>query len=222
MQAKKFSLTHLARQPQGQKERAPLLLLLHGYGSNEHDLFGLTPYLDERTLIVSARAPLLLGPGSYAWFEITFVPQGITVDRQQVIDSAQLVTRFIDEVISAYSVDPSRIYLIGFSQGASLSAFVALTRPDLVAGAALLSGYISDDLRTLSAPPQQLAGKPFLVHHGTFDEVLPIGNGRASRDFLRTLPVDLRYREYPMGHTISQDSLSDLVVWLQEQLDTQG
>lgn len=218
MQQSTFSLMHLARRPQGRAEAAPLLLLLHGYGSNEHDLFGLVPYLPEQALIVSARAPLTLARASHAWFEITFVSQGITVDRQQVSDSAQLVTRFIGEVVAAYGVDPARVYLVGFSQGALLAASVALARPELVAGSALLSGYIPPEVRAVAASDEQLAGKPFLVMHGTFDDVLPVGNGRASRELLSTLPVDLTYREYPMGHTISQESLQDLVAWLDKHL----
>ena len=67
-------LVHLVRQPIIEAGTPPLLLLLHGVGSNEHDLFELAPFLDKRFLIISVRAPNTLGAGSYAWFEVNFTP----------------------------------------------------------------------------------------------------------------------------------------------------
>jgi phospholipase/carboxylesterase len=95
---------------------------------------------------------------------------------------------------------------------------VALTHPELVAGAVLMSGRVPDELRAEIADPEQLAGKPFLIVHGTLDPVLPIQNGRASRDLLQRLPVELTYREYPMGHEVSAQSLADVVAWLSARL----
>ena len=80
---KELSLVHLVREPLVKEEHPPLLLLLHGVGSNEEDLYGLVPYLDKRFLIVSARAPITLEPGSYAWFELTFTPQGPIINPAQ-------------------------------------------------------------------------------------------------------------------------------------------
>ena len=84
---KTLSLVHLVCEPIVKADTPPLLLLLHGVGSNEDDLFGLAPYLDERFLIISVRAPNTLGPGSYAWFDVDFTPQG------PVIDPAPIQTR---------------------------------------------------------------------------------------------------------------------------------
>jgi phospholipase/carboxylesterase len=213
-----LSLSHLVSQPQQANAGAPpLLILLHGVGSNEHDLFGLAPYLDPRFLIVSARAPYVMMPGMYAWFEIGWVGTEIVVDPQQAEASRKLIAQFVQEA-AAYSADPGRVYLLGFSQGAIMSAAVALTRPDLVAGAVLMSGRVRRDL----LPPldaEQLVEKPFLVVHGTADAVLPIENGRASRDFLASLPVKLTYKEYRMAHEVSAESLADVVTWLSARLE---
>nr|MBA2732595.1 phospholipase [Acidobacteriota bacterium] len=73
MSTPKLSLTHLVRRPvETASSSPPLLLLLHGIGSNEEDLLGLAPYVDERFLVVSARAPIVMGPASYGWFNIEF------------------------------------------------------------------------------------------------------------------------------------------------------
>ena len=117
----KLSLTHLVREP-GRRGRTPppLLLLLHGIGSNEEDLFGLAPYLDERFLVVSARAPVMLGPGSYGWFQIEFTPRGMVADVEQAKRSLGLLPGFIDGLIETYRADGGRVYLAGFSQGAMM------------------------------------------------------------------------------------------------------
>ncbi len=141
------------------------------------------------------------------------------IDPRQAEESRQILLRFIDELVAAYGVDPARVYLMGFSQGAIMSASVALTRPDLVAGAVLLSGRILPEIRPLIAKAEQLQGLPFLVMHGTADNVLPVHHGRATHHLLSALPVQLDYREYPMGHEIMARSLADAAAWLSRQLD---
>jgi phospholipase/carboxylesterase len=125
----------------------------------------------------------------------------------------------IGEAVAAYGANPRQVYMMGFSQGAIMSAGVALTRPDLVAGAVLMSGRILPDIRPIMATPEQLKGLPLLVVHGTQDRVLPIHYGRESRDLLSTLPVDLTYHEYAMGHEVTEESLEDVLGWLRGRLD---
>ena len=215
-----LALVHLSQPPRRPSGgQPPLLLLLHGYGSNEADLFGLARYLDPRFLVLSARAPFTITHGSYAWFELGWTSTGITIDARQAEASRKLVGEFIGAAARAYNADPARVYLCGFSQGAMLSASVALTQPELTAGAVLMSGRVPDELRPSIAPAARLAGKPLLVVHGLYDQVLPIQNGRASRAILEQLPIDLTYREYPMAHEVSAESLADVTNWLSARLD---
>lgn len=216
---KTLSLVHLVRQPLVDGGAPPLLLMLHGVGSNEHDLFGLAPYLDQRFLIISARAPNTLGPGSYAWFEVGFTPQGPVIDPAQAEASRETLITFVGEAAAAYGADARQVYLMGFSQGAIMSASVALTRPDLAAGAVLMSGRILPEIQPMMAATEKLEEFPFLVVHGTADTVLPISYGRASRQSLSSLPVELTYHEYAMGHEVSPESLADVANWLSTHLD---
>jgi phospholipase/carboxylesterase len=216
---KTLSLVHLISQPKVGASTPPLLLLLHGVGSNEHDLFGLVPHLDKRFLIISVRAPNTLGPGSYAWFDVDFTPQGPVINPAQAEASRLALITFLDEAVNAYNADPKQIYLMGFSQGAIMSASIALTQPQLVAGVVLMSGRILPEIQPLIASNEELSGLPFLVVHGTSDMVLPISYGRASRQLLSSLPVELTYHEYRMGHEVSQESLADVTAWLSAQLD---
>ena len=215
----KLSLSHLVERPGAPADAPPLLILLHGYGSNEQDLFGLAPYLDPRFLILSLRAPYELMPGGYAWFELGWTASGIVIDARQAEASRTLLADLIPAAAAAYRADPARVYLLGFSQGAILSAAVTLTQPELVAGAVLMSGRVPDEVRAQIAAPDRLEGKPFLVVHGVADTVLPIQNGRASRAILERLPVDLTYKEYRMGHEVSAESLADVARWLTAGLE---
>jgi phospholipase/carboxylesterase len=193
---------------------------LHGVGSNEQDLFGLAPYLDERFLIVSVRAPVVLGAGAYGWFNIEFTPRGMVADIEQAKRSLELLPGFIDEIVETYGADDKCVYVAGFSQGAMMSLALALTRPEKIAAVVAMSGRFP--LPVLEHLPDQktLAGMPVLVTHGVYDPVLPIEEGRGIRKNLQALPVELTYREYPMGHEVNLESLRDVSTWLSRTLDT--
>lgn len=196
--------------PQPAPNGSPLLILLHGVGSNEDDLFGLAPYLDPRFSIVSARAPFPYGYGGYAWFDVQFTPDGILFDEAQAEQSGRLLLKFIGEVRSAYA--PSKLFLAGFSQGAIMSAGALLRNPELIHGAVLMSGRVPEV--NDAAKGDALRGKPVLVVHGTYDEVLPVEYGRKAHALLAGLGLDVTYREFPMGHQVSEESLAVVDEWL--------
>jgi phospholipase/carboxylesterase len=199
--------------------KPPLLILLHGVGSNEHDLFGLTPYFDDRFIIAAARAPYTLQPGSYAWYHIEFVPGDFIMNEEEAESSRKLLSQFIQDATREYDADPKRVFIGGFSQGAIMSEFVSLVNPELVAGAVLMSGRTLPLLRRLSLDGA-VKSLPMFVQHGEFDQVIPIKHGRDTRDFLSSLSVPFEYHEYAMAHQISEESLSDVDAWLTKQLDS--
>jgi phospholipase/carboxylesterase len=214
------SLIHLVREAKKKSpEPPPLLLLLHGYGSNENDLFSLTPYLDERFFIVSARAPLALFPGGCAWFQIDFTPQGTRMHAGQAEQSRLLLLAFIDYLLEKYETDAERVYLAGFSQGAMMSLHVALTHPEKVAGVVAMSGRVLPEVLPHMAAPEALQDLPIFVSHGIYDDVLPIQHGRATQEILSKLPITLTYKEYDMAHEVSAHSLADATGWLKKELD---
>lgn len=219
MEVAALSLNYLLRPPNTKAPAPPLLILLHGIGSNEQDLFALAPYIDERFLIVSARAPITLMPGSYAWFHVDYVGSAPHINAEEAEDSRQSILKFIDETVDAYQADRGRVYLMGFSQGAIMSMSIMLTRPGILAGIVAMSGRILPDAKAKAVDPHQLEGFPVMLVHGLYDQVLTISNGRASRDYLSTFPVTLTYHEYPMAHQINDQSLGDVQAWLSSQLD---
>src|SRR4030095_14145181 len=106
MQAKTLSLYHLVRLPEVDEAaidamqvsgKPPLLILLHGVGSNEEDLFSLAPLLDERFLVITPRAPYTLGPGQFGWYHVFFLPTTIDRDEEEAEQSRQRLISFIRE-----------------------------------------------------------------------------------------------------------------------------
>jgi phospholipase/carboxylesterase len=219
----KLALEHLVREPAvAGPTPPPLLLLLHGVGSNEEDLFGLAPYLDRRFLLVSARAPVALDYGGYGWFRIDFTPRGMVADVAQAKRSLGMLPGFIDGLVETYGADARRVYLAGFSQGAMMSLALLLTRPEKLAGVVAMSGRLPAQALEQEPDRDALTGKPVLVTHGLYDPVLPVEQGRAARDYLAALPIELTYREYPMAHEVSAESLRDVTGWLTRALDAGG
>jgi len=123
----KSNLHHITR-PSTLTENAPLLIMLHGYGSDEDDLFSFASELPEELFIISLRAPHILQPYGNAWYAINFdADQNKWSDNVQAIQSRDLVAQFIDEACEMYPVDKKNVTLLGFSQGTILSYAIALT-----------------------------------------------------------------------------------------------
>jgi len=214
-----FSLAHLVHKPEIPSTNPPVLILLHGVGSNEQDLMGLAPELDPRFLIVSARAPITLGPGSFAWFHVQFAPTGFLINPAEAEESRKKVLQFVDEVVREYKADPKQVYLMGFSQGCIISLYAALTEPEKFAGVVGMSGRLLPDAVPNLASPDRLKHLQIIVVHGTEDQVIPIEYGRAIRDQLTPLPIKFGYKEYRMAHHVSQASMADISAWLKDRLD---
>ena len=213
-----MTLEHLVRRPEIDSARPPMALLLHGLGADEQDLFGLAPLLDPRLVVVSARGPREAQPMGYSWFDIDWMDSPPRVDFQQLVESRDAILRFAGEAAEAHGADPSRIWLVGFSQGASMAAAAVLARPDLFRGLVAHSGRIAR--RAVPAlPPPGLSGFPLLWQHGRADPVVPVAFGHEARDVLGALGLQVEYREYPIGHEISEESLLDMVTWLSARID---
>lgn len=197
-------------------EGAPLLLLLHGYGSHEEDLLGLVPHLDARLLCVSARAPYALAFGGFAWFNIEIGAEGVRFDFAEAEESLVQVLSLTAALRRVHR--PARIFIAGFSQGASMALAAALKRPRDFGAAIALSGLCGREM--LPEDAAAVRGLQVFMAHGRFDPVIPIAQARASRDLLIPLGLDLQYQEYDMPHAIAQPCLEDLASWLRARLDS--
>lgn len=213
----KLSLEYRVREPKIKLEKNPLLLLLHGYGSNEEDLFSFAAELPEDYYVVSARAPHSIQYGSYAWYAINFdANQNKFSDNEQAKESRDLILQFIDELIATYPIDHKAIILTGFSQGAILSYAVALSHPEKIKKVVALSGYISEPIFEENFKSKDFSNLKIFASHGTVDQVIPVDWARKTKPFLEDLKVNFTYKEYPIGHGVSPQNFYDFKNWLLE------
>ena len=129
-----------------------------------------------------------------------------------------MVIECIDRVAESTGADRGRVYLAGFSQGATLTLAIALTEPEKIAGAAVLSGRLASAVRDSHAPPERLRGFPILVTHGTDDPQIPVRSAHDIRQALKPMGVAVDYHEFESGHYINEVNVDVLNQWLRRQL----
>ena len=217
--ASNLPLYHLSKASSIEGKDAPLLILLHGYGSHEQDLFSFASELDDRYTILSLRAPYDLGFGGHAWFNIDFTPEGIKVyDDSEIQSSLALVKDFIQQAKTTYGVGNEKVILAGFSQGAILSYLIGLSDPEAIDGVLAMSGFIRQHSLTESSDKEKLKQLAICITHGTEDPVISIQQARESKAYLEEQGLTFEYHEYPMAHGISPECLAEIRQWTKKQL----
>ncbi len=208
-----LSLHHIIRKST-LTENAPLLIMLHGYGSDENDLFSFASELPEELFIISVRAPYPMQPYGNAWYAINFdTDKGKWNDKEQAEESRDLISKFIDEAIEAYPVNKSNVSLLGFSQGSILSYAVALTYPEKVKNIIALSGYVYKDILPQNET-KDYSHQNFYCSHGSVDQVIPVDWARQTVPFLNSLNIKHQYSEFPVGHGVAPQNFYEFKNWL--------
>lgn len=210
-----MSLYHIIREPKVATENPNLLILLHGYGSNEEDLFSFSQELPDELLIVSARAPYEMGYGGHAWYAINFTADNEKFsDLNQAQTSIEKISEFINELKAKYT--PKKVFLLGFSQGAILSYALSLQKPNLVQHVIALSGYLNEEL--LPAEISKEITTDYYVSHGTVDQVIPVSWARTAPNLLQDFGLTSAYSEYPVGHGVAPQNFYSFKEWIVERL----
>ena len=216
---KKLSLEYLIRYPKNTTKNPPLLVMLHGYGSNEQDLFSFAHELPDELLIISARAPLSLGFGSYAWYTIHF--NNDSKNYSDIPEAKHALTKiavFIEEIKQEYQINSNNIFLLGFSQGTILSAAFAINNPEKIQHVVALSGYINNELIHENLEEKLFKNLDFFVSHGTVDQVIPVDWARKTPKLLDDFGIKNIYHEYPVGHGVAPQNFYDLNTWIKKRL----
>jgi len=192
---------------------AALLILLHGVGGNVQNLVALAAAAERNLHVVLPRGRLALGTAAFAWFHVTFGADGPRIDAAEANDSRLALIRFVENLQALHGVAPRRSVIAGFSQGGILSASVALSAPDRVAGFGLLSGRILPELEPAPAPQAKLARLRAFVGHGRADDKLPAHSATRSSEWLTTLGVPHTLRVYPNGHELAPAMQQEFLQW---------
>jgi phospholipase/carboxylesterase len=212
-----MSLAERIRPAEG--DPAGALVLFHGRGADEHDLFPLLDILDpERRLLgATARGPLSLPPGGAHWYAVRRV--GFP-DPDTFWSTYPLVSAWLDDLLARHDIPPDRAVLGGFSQGGVMSYALGLGegRP-FPAGIVALSSFIPT---VEGFELGDAAGLPVAIGHGTYDPVIGVEFARAARDRMIEAGADVTYRESPMPHAIDPGFLRELPDWVSAAAGTRA
>lgn len=211
-------LTHYAKIPAeaDNAHRVPLVILAHGWGGNEAAMWIFARLVPQGVAIVTPRAPLTLPTGDgYFWFN--YNPGNGRASSDTFTTAVKTLRQFVRAMPDVYPIDPEKVVLAGFSQGAMASNALVLTHPDAVCGVASLAGAVPPLPETLS--PQKLPdGFPVFIAHGTEDRLVPVDAARAALDTFSRLGAKVTYGEYPVGHKMNSAAMKALRAWFAQVL----
>lgn len=210
----KTSLHYLVRPPKIKSEKPPLVILMHGVGGNEQNMFAFADAFPDNFLVVSARGPLTLSENSFAWFQVQFTSVGSVINEAQAENSRKEILKFIEDLKDVESFDPNQVYLMGFSQGGIMSYSVALTEPEKIAGIAVMSGRLLPEIKPFIADIDRLKKLKIFVSHGTHDSVLKFQYAEDAVDYLKSKGLNPDFHQYSEDHTINIEMLNDTVKWI--------
>lgn len=210
----KTTLHYLVRQPKIKTTHPPLLLLLHGVGGNEQNLFSFANALPDNYLVVSARGPLILGPESFAWFQVNFTSGHPQINEQQAEAARVTILDFIESLKNELDFDDKQVYLMGFSQGGIMSYSVGLTEPEKIKGIAVMSGRLLPEVKPLIANEKRLDKLKVFISHGRQDAVLQFPYATDALAYLQTKGVNPEFHQYDEGHTVNKQMFDDVNFWL--------
>ncbi|KPW18563.1 Phospholipase/carboxylesterase family protein [Pseudomonas amygdali pv. ulmi] len=197
----------------------PLVIFIHGYGSNAADLFGLKEHLPADYNYLSVQAPVELRADSYKWFtQKPGVPDydGVTEDLKS---SGKQLSAFITQATGKFHTQPGKVFLVGFSQGAMMSYEVALRQPKLVGGIAALSGRLLPVVQSELKASDDLKRLNVFIGHGVQDRQVAYASGPQAEATLKSLGLSPQFHGYEgLGHSINEIEVIDLANWLQQSV----
>ena len=211
-----MALTARIRPAAGEPDGA--LVLFHGRGADERDLFPLLDALDPERRLVGAtpRGPLSLPPGGAHWYALGGIP---TPEPTTFRSSFRAAAEWLEEFLSEHELGYERLVLGGFSQGGVMSYSLGLgsgrPRP---AALTVFSSFLPvvEGFELDLSPPLP----PIAIGHGTLDQVIEVEWGRQARERLENAGAEVLYRETPMFHQIDPGFVRDVSVWLEQELPT--
>jgi phospholipase/carboxylesterase len=201
-------------QPKIKTGKPRLMILLHGVGGNEQNLFSFANQLPDEFLVVSVRAPFIISEGRYSWYQVNFSTGKPIIDARQAEKSRNTILQFVGELKQQFLFDDKLVYLCGFSQGAIMAYSVGLTAPDIIKGIAIMSGRLLEEVKPLITHNGELEHLQVFVAHGINDATLNIQYAREAHNYLESLNIHPAYKEYIYGHGIDNEMLTDFISWL--------
>ena len=210
------SLHYIIRESKDSVAKSPLLILLHGHGSNENDLFSFSSQIPENWIVVSVRAPYKLSENSYRWYDVKMVNEKISINPEEEEKSRKKLLQLIESLGKKYKVNTRKIIVAGFSQGANMSSAISLTEPEKIAGFGVFSGRFVDELKPYISSSVSLKSLKCFLAHGNKDSMLPITYARENQQMLQSLGIPVTFSEDAVAHSISTKQFGEFLQWLNQ------
>jgi phospholipase/carboxylesterase len=203
---------------------ATAVIWLHGLGADGSDFVPIVPALSLHTPVrfVFPHAPLrgvTINGGAVmrAWYDVLTLEGVRQEDETGIRESARRVDGLIAAEV-ARGVAPARVILAGFSQGGAMTVHVGLRHTARLGGLLVLSAYLPLAHAAAAEASPSGRGTPVFLAHGTQDPLIPLARARMAREALVALGCPVEYREYPIGHTVSDAEIRDLAGWLARRI----
>lgn len=214
--------------------RGPLIVMLHGLSGDENVMWIFDHALPRDATVIAPRALYASSLGGYSWARsvVRGNRERGALERGDLDDvdfqaALEVLPRFLAEVSALYPIDPQRVILMGFSQGAALSYAYSLRHPESLRGVIALAGFMP---HPSTAPPhgsthalpaergraRRNALPRYLILHGTHDEAVPIDRARAARSVLESRGANVEYHEHRVGHKVSAQGMKEIARWITE------
>lgn len=208
------SLHYIIRESKDSANKSPLLILLHGHGSNENDLFGLANSIPDNWNVVSVRGSYKLAENSYRWYDVNMVNGKIAINIEQEEESRKKLIQLISKISQKYDVDSQKIVVAGFSQGANMAQSLGLSEPNLIAGFGVFSGRFVEEFIPYISDSIAFKNSKAFISHGSGDNMLPKTYAEENITKLKDLGIQLTYCEDTNAHSISAKQWSEFYKWL--------
>ena len=200
------------------KQNQVLLILMHGYGSNENDLLDLAQFFPNNIITVCPRAPYQIGPENYQWYtSIKGEDGGRDGDAEELFSSRIKIEDLISFLQKKYKISASHTIIGGFSQGANMSYMVSLNNPGLIKGVAIFSGFIFDSAKR-HYDNKSTKNIAFFIGHGDMDNRIPYSMANDAQAWLNEHNYNVEFHTYhDLNHAICQDEINAFTNFLNKE-----
>ncbi|WP_238785455.1 alpha/beta hydrolase [Blattabacterium cuenoti] len=209
----KNSIKYIFKKPEKYNKYSPLFLMIHGYGSNENNLFYFKKDIPNNFFIISLQGLYCIEENlKYYWYDINFSDKKKFINVEQAKNSINTISDFIDKSIEKYNLNCNQVWICGFSQGSIISYGIALKNKK-VKKVISLSGYFDDKI-IFSKENKYI---DFFISHGKYDTIIPIDWARNGIKILnKNNTYSIFYKEYESGHELNEINYIDFINWIKK------
>lgn len=215
--------SYMVHYPKIKSDKPPLVILLHGYGVNEKDLYGISTALNDHLLAFTLRAPYPVQDTSFCWFGMQFLPdKKFACNYPQAQLTRQKILSFISSACKTYGADSNQVFILGCSQGSMMAYDLGLSAQDKIKGVIIMTGLMLPETSRQIASKKSGSKPHFFIAHGVSDEVMDVNDGEEAALKLQNSGFDVVFKKYNMGHDILIEEMVDIQLWIRELLSHQN